>query len=164
MAKLWDLPVIYAIENNKYAMGTSVNRSHAEPLLYRHGESFRIPGLQVDGMDVLAVRGAAQVALDWTRSGKGPILIEFMTYRYRGHSMSDPARYRTREEVQDVREHNDPISHAERDLEAVGVKEEELKAIDKEIKDIVVEAAKFAEEAPEPAPAELYTDVLVGNY
>ena len=164
MAKLWDLPVIYAIENNKYAMGTSVARSHAEPLLYRHGESFRIPGLQVDGMDVLAVRGAAQVALEWTRSGKGPIIIEFMTYRYRGHSMSDPARYRTREEVQDVREHRDPITHAEKELEAMGVKEEELKAIDKEIKDIVVEAAKFAEDAPEPQPSELYTDVLVESY
>jgi pyruvate dehydrogenase E1 component alpha subunit len=164
MAKLWDLPVIYAIENNKYAMGTSIARSSSEPLLYRRGEAHRIPGLQVDGMDVLAVRGAAEVALEWTRSGKGPILIEFMTYRYRGHSMSDPARYRSREEVQDVREHNDPITHAERDLEAMGVKEDDLKAIDKEIKEIVVNAAKFAEEAPEPAPAELYTDVLVGNY
>jgi pyruvate dehydrogenase E1 component alpha subunit len=164
MAKLWNLPVIYAIENNKYAMGTSVNRSHAEPLLYRHGESFRIPGFQVDGMDVLAVRGAAEVALQWVRGGKGPIIVEFMTYRYRGHSMSDPAKYRTREEVQEVREHNDPISRAERDLEAMGVKEEELKAIDKEIKDIVVAAAKFAEDAPEPDPKELYTDVLVGSY
>jgi pyruvate dehydrogenase E1 component alpha subunit len=164
MAKLWDLPVIYAIENNKYAMGTSIERSSSEPLLYRRGESFRIPGIQVDGMDVLAVRGAAQVALEWTRSGKGPIIIEFMTYRYRGHSMSDPARYRTREEVQDVREHNDPIMHAERELEGMGVKEEELKAIDKEIKEIVVEAAKFAEETPEPEPKELYTDVLVGAY
>jgi pyruvate dehydrogenase E1 component alpha subunit len=164
MAKLWNLPVIYAIENNKYAMGTSVNRSHSEPLLYRKGESFRIPGLQVDGMDVLAVRGAAEVALEWVRGGKGPIIIEFMTYRYRGHSMSDPARYRTREEVQEVREHNDPISHAERGLEAMGVKEEQLKAIDKEIKEIVVAAAKFAEDAPEPAPEELYTDVLVGSY
>jgi len=164
MAKLWDLPVIYAIENNNYAMGTSVNRSHSEPLLYRKGESFRIPGLQVDGMDVLAVRGAAEMALEWTRGGKGPIIIEFLTYRYRGHSMSDPAKYRTREEVQDVREHRDPILHAERDLEAMGVKEEELKAIDKEIKDIVVGAAKFAEDAPEPDPSELYTDVLVGSY
>jgi pyruvate dehydrogenase E1 component alpha subunit len=164
MAKLWNLPVIYAIENNKYAMGTSVNRSHSEPLLYRKGESFRIPGLQVDGMDVLAVRGAAEVALEWVRGGKGPIIIEFMTYRYRGHSMSDPARYRTREEVQEVREHNDPISHAERGLEAMGVKQEQLKAIDKEIKEIVVAAAKFAEDAPEPAPEELYTDVLVGSY
>ena len=151
MAKLWDLPVIYAIENNQYAMGTSIKRSSAEPLLYRRGEAHRIPGLQVDGMDVLAVRGAAEVALEWTRGGKGPIILEFLTYRYRGHSMSDPAKYRTREEVQDVREHHDPIDHAERELEAMGVKEDELKAIDKEIKDIVVEAAKFAEDAPEPA-------------
>jgi pyruvate dehydrogenase E1 component alpha subunit len=164
MAKLWNLPVIYAIENNKYAMGTSISRSSAEPLLYRRGESFRIPGLQVDGMDVLAVRGAAEVALQWTRGGKGPIIIEFMTYRYRGHSMSDPAKYRTREEVQDVREHNDPIDHVSKELEKLGVKEEELKAIDKEIKDIVVNAAKFAEDAPEPEPKELYTDVLVENY
>jgi pyruvate dehydrogenase E1 component alpha subunit len=164
MAKLWDLPVIYAIENNQYAMGTSIKRSSAEPLLYRRGQAHRIPGFQVDGMDVLAVRGAAEVAFEWTRSGKGPILIEFLTYRYRGHSMSDPAKYRTREEVQDVRENRDPITQVERELEAVGVKEEELKAIDKEIKNIVVEAAKFAEEAPEPAPAELYTDVLVGSY
>jgi pyruvate dehydrogenase E1 component alpha subunit len=164
MAKLWNLPVIYAIENNKYAMGTAIQRSSAEPLLYRRGESFRIPGIQVDGMDVLAVRGAADVALEWTRSGKGPIIIEFMTYRYRGHSMSDPAKYRTREEVQDMREQRDPIAHAERELEALGLKADELKAIDKEIKDIVVEAAKFAEEAPEPAPAELYTDVLVESY
>ena len=118
MAKLWNLPVIYAIENNKYAMGTSIERSHSEPLLYRKGESFRIPGFQVDGMDVLAVRGAAQVALEWVRGGKGPIIVEFLTYRYRGHSMSDPARYRTREEVQGVREHRDPIMHAERNLEA----------------------------------------------
>jgi len=110
------------------------------------------------------VRGAAEVALDWVRGGKGPVIMEFNTYRYRGHSMSDPAKYRTREEVQDVREHRDPIAHAERDLEAMGVKEEELKAIDKEIKDIVVGAAKFAEEAPEPAPSELYTDVLVESY
>jgi pyruvate dehydrogenase E1 component alpha subunit len=164
MAKLWNLPVIYAIENNNYAMGTSVNRSHSEPLLYRKGESFRIPGFQVDGMDVLAVRGAAEVALEWVRGGKGPIIVEFLTYRYRGHSMSDPARYRTREEVQDVREHRDPIEHAAKELEKLGVKEEELKAIDKEIKDIVVNAAKFAEDAPEPDPSELYTDVLVGSY
>ena len=164
MAKLWDLPVIYVVENNQYAMGTSIKRSSAEPELFRRGQAHRIPGLQVDGMDVLAVRGAAEVALEWTRSGKGPILIEFLTYRYRGHSMSDPAKYRTREEVQDYREHRDPISQAERELKKLGVKEEELKAIDKEIKDIVVEAAKFAEEAPEPEAAELYTDVLVGAY
>jgi pyruvate dehydrogenase E1 component alpha subunit len=145
-------------------MGTSIKRSSAEPELFRRGQAHRIPGLQVDGMDVLAVRGAAEVALEWTRSGKGPILLELLTYRYRGHSMSDPAKYRTREEVQDYREHRDPISHAESELVKLGVKEEDLKAIDKEIKEIVVEAAKFAEEAPEPAPAELYTDVLVGAY
>jgi pyruvate dehydrogenase E1 component alpha subunit len=164
MAKLWDLPVIYAIENNQYAMGTSIKRSSAEPELFRRGQAHRIPGLQVDGMGVLAVRGAADAALEWTRSGKGPIIIEFLTYRYRGHSMSDPAKYRSREEVQEVREQRDPITHAERELEALGVKEEELKAIDKEIKQIVVDAAKFAEEAPEPPPEELYTDVLVESY
>jgi pyruvate dehydrogenase E1 component alpha subunit len=164
MATLWKLPVIYAIENNKYAMGTSIERSSSEPLLYKRGESFRIPGIQVDGMDVLAVRGAAEVALEWTRSGKGPIILELMTYRYRGHSMSDPAKYRTREEVQGYREQHDPIDRAAKDLEALGVTEDELKAIDKEIKDIVVEAARFAEEAPEPAPDELFTEVLVENY
>ena len=164
MAKLWDLPVIYAIENNQYAMGTSVARSHSEPDLYKRGESFRIPGLQVDGMDVLAVRGAAEVALEWVRSGKGPIILEFNTYRYRGHSMSDPAKYRTREEVQSFREGRDPIDHAKRDLEAMGVTEDELKAIDKEIKDIVVEAAKFAEDALLPDESELATDVLVESY
>jgi pyruvate dehydrogenase E1 component alpha subunit len=164
MARLWNLPVIYAIENNKYAMGTSVERSHSEPELYKRGLSFRIPGVRIDGMDVLAVRGAAEMALEWVRGGNGPILLEFMTYRYRGHSMSDPAKYRTREEVQDVREHRDPIDHAAHELEKMGVKEDELKAIDKNIKDIVVEAAKFAEESPEPDPSELYSDVLVGNY
>ncbi|WP_294009252.1 pyruvate dehydrogenase (acetyl-transferring) E1 component subunit alpha [Sphingomonas sp.] len=163
MAKLWRLPVIYAIENNQYAMGTSVARSHSEPDLYKRGESFRIPGIQVDGMDVLAVRGAAQVALDWVRGGKGPIILELKTYRYRGHSMSDPAKYRTREEVQEFRERNDPIGNAARDLAELGVGEDELKAIDKQIKDIVVEAAKFAEDTPLPDPSELHTDVLVGS-
>ena len=164
MAKLWDLPIIYAIENNKYAMGTSVERSASEPLFYRRGESFRIPGIQVDGMDVLAVRGAAEEAMAWTQAGKGPIILELMTYRYRGHSMSDPAKYRTRDEVQGYREQHDPIDHAAKDLEAMGVKEDELKAADKEIKDIVVEAAKFAEETPEPDASELHTDVLVETY
>jgi pyruvate dehydrogenase E1 component alpha subunit len=164
MAGLWDLPVIYAIENNQYAMGTALKRAHSEPDLYKRGESFQIPGLRVDGMDVLAVRGAAEVALEWTRGGNGPILIEFMTYRYRGHSMSDPAKYRTREEVQGVREKNDPIERLAKDLAKAGVSEDALKAIDKEIKDIVVGAAKFAEEAPEPAPGELYTDILVESY
>jgi pyruvate dehydrogenase E1 component alpha subunit len=163
MARLWDLPIIYAIENNNYAMGTSVARSASEPDFYKRGESFRIPGIQVDGMDVLAVRGAAEMALEWVRE-KGPIILELKTYRYRGHSMSDPAKYRTREEVQEVRETRDPITHAERELEKMGVKADELKAIDKQIKEIIVEAAKFAEDAPEPDPSELYTDVLVESY
>ncbi len=164
MAKLWDLPVIYAIENNQYAMGTSVERSASEPLFYKRGESFRIPGIQVDGMDVLAVRGAAEEAMAWTQAGKGPIILELLTYRYRGHSMSDPAKYRTREEVQSYREQRDPIDHAAKLLEKAGVAEDELKTIDKQIKEIVVEAAKYAEEAPEPDAAELYTDVLVESY
>jgi pyruvate dehydrogenase E1 component alpha subunit len=164
MAELWKLPVIYAIENNGYAMGTSVARSASEPDFYKRGESFKIPGIQVDGMDVLAVRGAADEALEWTRAGKGPIILELMTYRYRGHSMSDPAKYRTREEVQSYREKRDPIEHAAKELEKLGVGEEALKAIDKEIKDIVVGAAKYAEDAPEPEAAELYTDVLVESY
>jgi pyruvate dehydrogenase E1 component alpha subunit len=152
------------IENNQYAMGTSVNRSSAEDQLYRRGESFRIPGIQVDGMDVLAVRGAAETVIDWVRSGKGPVLLELKTYRYRGHSMSDPAKYRSREEVQAVREKSDPIEAVERELEAMGVGEDQLKAIDKEIKALVVASADFAEQAPEPEPAELYTDVLVESY
>jgi len=164
MAALWSLPIIFVIENNQYAMGTSVQRSSAEDQFYRRGESFRIPGLQIDGMDVLAVRGAAETALEWVRGGKGPILLELKTYRYRGHSMSDPAKYRSRDEVQSVREQSDPIEAVKRELEKAGVKEDALKAIDKEIKDIVVEAADFAEQAPEPEPGELYTDVLVESY
>jgi pyruvate dehydrogenase E1 component alpha subunit len=164
MAELWKLPIIYVIENNQYAMGTSVNRSSAEDQLYKRGESFRIGGLQVDGMDVLAVRGAANTALEWVRSGKGPILLELKTYRYRGHSMSDPAKYRSRDEVQAVRDKSDPIEAVKRELGAVGVSEEELKAIDKDIRQLVTEAADFAEQMPEPDPAELYTDVLVESY
>jgi len=164
MAELWKLPIIFVIENNQYAMGTSVNRSSAEDQLYKRGESFRIPGLQIDGMDVLAVRGAATTALEWVRAGKGPILLELKTYRYRGHSMSDPAKYRSRDEVQAVRDKSDPIEAVKRELEAAGVGDDELKAIDKEIKAIVVEAADFAEQSPEPDPAELYTHVLVESY
>ncbi|MFZ1477100.1 MAG: pyruvate dehydrogenase (acetyl-transferring) E1 component subunit alpha [Sphingorhabdus sp.] len=164
MAELWKLPIIFVIENNQYAMGTSVNRASAEDQLYRRGESFRIPGLQVDGMDVLAVRGAAEVALDWVRSGKGPILLEMKTYRYRGHSMSDPAKYRSREEVQAVREKSDPIDGCKDDLLAMGVGEDELKAIEKEIRAIVNASAEFAEQAPEPDLSELHTDVLVETY
>lgn len=164
MAELWKLPMIYVIENNQYAMGTSVNRSSAEDQLFRRGESFRIPGLQVDGMDVLAVRGAAEEALKWVRSGKGPILLELKTYRYRGHSMSDPAKYRSRDEVQAVRDKSDPIEGLKKALEAAGIKEDELKAIDKEIRQIVNDSADFAETSPEPDVSELYTDVLVENY
>jgi pyruvate dehydrogenase E1 component alpha subunit len=164
MAELWKLPIIFVIENNQYAMGTSVNRASAEDQLYRRGESFRIPGLQVDGMDVLAVRGAAEVALEWTRSGKGPILLEMKTYRYRGHSMSDPAKYRSRDEVQQVREKSDPIEAAKRDLLELGFDENRLKDLEKEIRAIVGEAADFAEQSPEPGAGELHTDVLVGTY
>ena len=164
MAQLWGLPIIFVIENNQYAMGTSVNRASAEDQLYKRGDSFRIPGIQVDGMDVLAVRGAATTALEWVRGGKGPILLELKTYRYRGHSMSDPAKYRSREEVQAVRDKSDPIELVKRELAAAGVGEEELKALDKEIRTIVTEAADFSEQSPEPDPSELYTDVLVETY
>src|SRR4029079_438580 len=150
MAELWKLPIIFVIENNQYAMGTSVNRSSAEDQLYKRGGSFRISGLQIDGMDVLAVRGAAETALAWVRSGKGPILLELKTYRYRGHSMSDPAKYRSREEVQAVRDKSDPIEQAKKELEAMGVPEAELKSIDKDIRQVVSEAADYAEQAPEP--------------
>ena len=164
MAELWKLPVIYVIENNQYAMGTSVNRSSAEDQLYRRGESFRIPGIQVDGMDVLACRGAAEEALAWVRAGKGPIILEMKTYRYRGHSMSDPAKYRSREEVQAVRDKSDPIERVKRLLEEQGVREDELKTVEQAIRKQVNEAADFAESTPEPGPGELYTDVLVETY
>ncbi|MGQ2934190.1 MAG: pyruvate dehydrogenase (acetyl-transferring) E1 component subunit alpha [Sphingopyxis sp.] len=164
MAELWKLPIIFVIENNQYAMGTSVNRSSAEDQLYRRGESFRIPGMQVDGMDVLAVRGAAETALEWVRAGKGPVLMELKTYRYRGHSMSDPAKYRSREEVQAVRDKSDSIEHLKKLMTDAGITEEKFKEIDKEIRAIVAESADFAESAPEPELHELYTDVLVEQY
>jgi pyruvate dehydrogenase E1 component alpha subunit len=165
MAELWKLPVIFVIENNQYAMGTSVNRASSEDQLYRRGESFRVPGLQVDGMDVLAVRGAAKAAVEWVRGGKGPLLLEMKTYRYRGHSMSDPAKYRSREEVQAMREKSDPIEGAKTLILSQGFADEAaLKAIDREVRDIVAEAADFAESTPEPPLSELYTDVLVGTY
>ncbi len=164
MAELWKLPMIFVIENNGYAMGTSVNRSSAEDQMFRRGESFRVPGIQVNGMDVLEVRSAAEAALKWVRAGKGPVLMELKTYRYRGHSMSDPAKYRSREEVQAVREKSDPIEGLKVDLLAAGATEDSLKAIDQEIRKIVADAADFAESAPEPDPADLYTDVLVENY
>ena len=160
MAELWKLPVVYVIENNQYAMGTSVARSSATAELCRRGASFNIPGEQVDGMDVEAVFAAGEKALEWARAGKGPIILEMKTYRYRGHSMSDPAKYRTREEVQEVREKRDPIEHfGQRLVQRGSAREDELKAMDKEIRQIVNTAAEFATESPEPAIEELYTDV-----
>ena len=165
MAELWKLPIIFVIENNQYAMGTSVNRASAEDQLYRRGESFRIPGIQVDGMDVLACRGAAEEALAWVRAGKGPIILEMKTYRYRGHSMSDPAKYRSREEVQAVRDKSDPIEHVKKLLEAAGRDGGRAEGDrDRRSARPVNEAADFAESTPEPDPAELYTDVLVETY
>jgi pyruvate dehydrogenase E1 component alpha subunit len=162
MAALWKLPVIYIIENNKYAMGTSIERSSATIDLYKHGESFGIPGEQVDGMDVLAVREAGERAADYVRSGKGPYVLEMKTYRYRGHSMSDPGKYRTKDEVERMRSEHDPIDQARKLLlDGKHIDEAALKEIDKEVKTIVAEAAEFAQHSPEPDPGELYTDVLI---
>ncbi|PPB81315.1 pyruvate dehydrogenase E1 component alpha subunit [Albidovulum inexpectatum] len=160
MAALWKLPCIFVIENNQYAMGTAQRRSTSTPHLYTRGEAFGIPGEMVDGMDVLAVKAAGEKAVAHCRSGKGPYILEVMTYRYRGHSMSDPAKYRPREEVQKIREERDPIEHVrELLLQGKHATEDELKAIDKEIKAIVNEAAEFAKESPEPPVEELWTDV-----
>ena len=162
MAALWKLPVVYIIENNRYAMGTSVQRSSAETDFSHRGASFRIPGIQVDGMDVRAVKAAGDLAVEWCRSGKGPIILEMQTYRYRGHSMSDPAKYRTKEEVQKMRSEQDPIEQVKaRLLEAKWASEDELKAIDKEVREIVADSADFAQADPEPDPSELYTDILL---
>lgn len=161
MAELWKLPVVFIIENNKYAMGTSIERASSTTNLAQRGLSFDIPGEHVDGMDVEAVRAAGARAIAHARAGKGPTILEMMTYRYRGHSMSDPAKYRTREEVQHVRETNDAIEHVRKLLIDDGVKEDELKAIDKQVRDEVNAAAEFALADPEPDPAELTTDVLV---
>jgi pyruvate dehydrogenase E1 component alpha subunit len=161
MAALWKLPVLYVIENNKYGMGTSQERASAGEL-HDRGEGYGIPGVAVDGMDVLAVREAAAKALDYVRSGKGPMILEMMTYRYRGHSMSDPAKYRTREEVDQMRKGHDPIdSLGARIVESGIATQDELKEIDREIRARVAEAADFATSAPEPATAELWTDILV---
>ena len=164
MASLWNLPAIFVVENNGYAMGTAVGRSSAETDFHRRGTAFRIPGMKVNGMDVLAVRAAAEVAVAHVRAGKGPVLMELMTYRYRGHSMSDPAKYRTREEVQDMRDNRDPIDAAKTELLKRGIAEDRLKEIEKQIRSIVNEAADFAENSPEPDMPELYTDVLVESY
>jgi len=160
MAVLWSLPVIFVIENNQYAMGTSVQRSTKSKTLYERGLAYGIPGEQVDGMDVLAVKEAGEKAVAHCRAGNGPYILEMMTYRYRGHSMSDPAKYRSREEVQKMRDERDPIENV-RDLLLQGghATEDDLKAIDKEIKVIVNESAEFAKESPEPALEELWTDI-----
>jgi pyruvate dehydrogenase E1 component alpha subunit len=161
MAALWKLPVVYVIENNRYAMGTPITRGSAKAEeLYARGLSFGIPGEQVDGMDVRAVKAAAEKAVAYGRGGQGPYILEMMTYRYRGHSMSDPAKYRTRDEVQKMREEHDPIEQVKRRLIAEGhFGEDQLKQIDAEIRSVVTEAAEFAQSDPEPDPSELWTDI-----
>jgi len=162
MASLWKLPVVYVIENNQYGMGTSVKRASANTELAARGQSFGIPGLQVNGMDVLAVHQAGAEALRHARDGEGPHILEMMTYRYRGHSMSDPAKYRSKEEVSEYREQRDPIEAVKKLLlDGDHASEDELKSIDKEIRGIINEAAEFAQQSPEPDPEELYTEVLV---
>lgn len=162
MASLWKLPVIYIIENNEYAMGTSVKRSHSTTQLFRRGEGFGIVGRQVNGMDVVAVREAGLEAVAHVRAGNGPFLLEMKTYRYRGHSMSDPAKYRSKEEVEDYKEHHDPIEGLKtRMIKDKYASEDSLKEIDKEIKAIIAEAADFAQKSPLPPKSELWTDVLV---
>src|SRR5262249_44506394 len=161
MAALWKLPVLYVIENNKYGMGTSVERASARTDLYMRGQAYGIPGGQVDGMDVLTVRAAADKAVAAVRSGKGPYILEMLTYRYRGHSMSDPAKYRSKEEVAKMRQEHDPIDHLRaRILEEGHADENQLKGIDKEVRDVISTATDFAQSSPEPDPAELYADVL----
>ena len=159
MAELWKLPVVYVIENNRYAMGTSVTRSSAQTDFSKRGISFNFPGEQVDGMDVRAVKAAGDKAVAWCRAGNGPFILEMQTYRYRGHSMSDPAKYRTREEVDKIRHDQDPIEQVRNRLLAAKMSEDELKKIDAEVREIVNAAADFAQHDPEPDPSELYTDV-----
>jgi pyruvate dehydrogenase E1 component alpha subunit len=161
MAELWKLPVVYIIENNRYAMGTAVTRASAQTDFSKRGLSFNIPGVQVDGMDVRAVKAAADQAIAWCREGNGPFILEMQTYRYRGHSMSDPAKYRTKEEVQKVRDEHDPIEQVRsRILKANMATEDELKKIDAGVRTVVAEAAEFATNDPEPDASELWTDIL----
>ena len=162
MAELWKLPVIYVIENNRYAMGTSVARSSALMDFSKRGASFNIPGEQVDGMDVRAVKDAATRAMEWCRAGNGPYILEMQTYRYRGHSMSDPAKYRSKEEVQKMREEHDPIEQVRARLLRNGdATEDDLKRVDAQVRSIVAEAADFATVSPEPEASELWTDILL---
>ncbi|MBE7186296.1 MAG: pyruvate dehydrogenase (acetyl-transferring) E1 component subunit alpha [Methylobacterium mesophilicum] len=164
MASLWKLPAIYVIENNRYAMGTSVNRASAETNFAHRGISFKVPGIQVDGMDVRAVRAAGELALGHCRDGKGPMILEMMTYRYRGHSMSDPAKYRSRDEVQRMRAENDPIEKVRNRLvNDFGMSEDELKAIDKDVRDTVADAADYAQNDREPDVSELWTDIYADD-
>ncbi len=162
MAALWKLPVVYIIENNQYAMGTSIQRSSSETHLHKRGISFNIPGEEVDGMDVIAVREAGKRAVERARAGEGPMLLEMKTYRYRGHSMSDPAKYRTKEEVEEKKAKHDPIEHVKKlIIDAGHADEAALKEIDRDIRAIVSESATFAQESPEPDPSELLTDVYI---
>ena len=161
IAALWKLPVIFVIENNKYGMGTSVNRSSAGDNLSDRGKAYGIVADIVDGMDVIAVRDAALKAMDYCRSGKGPYILEMKTYRYRGHSMSDPAKYRTRDEVDEIRQNSDPINNIKSILDKFGLKDETFKVIDTEIKSIVANAATFAQESLEPSESELFTDITI---
>ena len=161
MAQLWKLPVVYVIENNEYAMGTSLARASATVNLANRGASFGIPGETVDGMDVFAVKAAAEKASEHARSGRGPYILEMKTYRYRGHSMSDPAKYRSKEEVDEVKTTRDPIDHVKTMLEQAGVREDDLKAVDAEVKTIVMAAVDYAQTSPEPDASELYTDVYL---
>ncbi|WP_228391502.1 pyruvate dehydrogenase (acetyl-transferring) E1 component subunit alpha [Komagataeibacter medellinensis] len=161
LAALHNLPCLFVLENNRYGMGTSVERASASKALWRNGEPWGIPGLYVDGMDVEAVRAAAAEAVAHCRAGKGPVLMEVDTYRYRGHSMSDPAKYRQRAEVDEIRKNHDPIDRVRRELLERGVAESDLKAMDDKVKAVVVDAAEFAQTSPEPDPSELWTDILV---
>jgi pyruvate dehydrogenase E1 component alpha subunit len=161
LAALMKLPVVYVIENNRYGMGTSIERASASHDLSQNGAPWGIPGVQVDGMDVLAVKEAGEKAVEHCRAGNGPYLMEMRTYRYRGHSMSDPGKYRTREEIQKIRTERDCIEGARHKLGELGVEEAEIKRIDDEVKRAVQEAVDFAQESPEPDPSELYTDVLL---
>ncbi|HEV7245644.1 MAG TPA: pyruvate dehydrogenase (acetyl-transferring) E1 component subunit alpha [Shinella sp.] len=162
MAALWKLPVVYVIENNRYAMGTSVSRASAQTDFSHRGASFNIPGFQVDGMDVRAVKAAGDEAVEHCRAGKGPVILEMQTYRYRGHSMSDPAKYRSKDEVQKMRSEHDPIEQVRaRLLENKWASEDDLKKIDKDVRDIVADSADFAQADPEPDASELYTDILL---
>jgi pyruvate dehydrogenase E1 component alpha subunit len=162
MAALWKLPVVFIVENNGYSMGTSIARHCSIKDLYKRGESFGIPGIQIDGMNLLEVMEKGKEAVDFVRSGNGPIFIEMKTYRYRGHSMSDPGNYRSKEEVLEMREHHDPInSYRDHLLKNKICTEDDLKAIDKEIKQIIDETVEFAQNSPEPDEAELYTEVYI---